>query len=71
MCQAKKGFIWKPIGFPTFWKKISATLIEWDFTVNPYEMCVAKKEINGEKNTILWYVNDLKYHMPKRIFSRQ
>ena len=30
------------------------------FVINPYDMCVASKTINGKQCTIVWYVDDLK-----------
>jgi hypothetical protein len=30
------------------------------FELNPYESCVANKQINGQKCTIIWHVDDLK-----------
>jgi hypothetical protein len=43
-----------------FWKKLTSKLKEWGFTINPYDSCVANKEINGSQCTILWHVDDLK-----------
>ena len=43
-----------------FWKKLSATLQEWGFIINPYDACVANKEISGKQCTIIWHVDDLK-----------
>eukprot|EP00957_Ditylum_brightwellii_P197743 15065216-Ditylum_brightwellii.AAC.1 len=43
-----------------FWKNLTATLEEWGFTINPYDWCVANKEINGKQCTIVWHVDDLK-----------
>ena len=31
-----------------------------EFTINPYEPCVANKLINGKQMTIMWHVDDLK-----------
>jgi hypothetical protein len=43
-----------------FWKKLTAQLQEWEFTINPYDWCVANKYINGSQCTIIWHVDDLK-----------
>jgi Reverse transcriptase (RNA-dependent DNA polymerase) len=43
-----------------FWKRLSSQLIEWGFTLNPYDTCVANKVIKGSQCTILWHVDDLK-----------
>ena len=37
-----------------------STLKEMGFTLNPYDKCVANKEINGSQCTICWYVDDNK-----------
>lgn len=31
-----------------FWQKVSAQLVEWGFVINPYEWCVANKEVEYE-----------------------
>lgn len=54
-----------------FWEKMSAQLIEWGFTVNPYDWCVANKEVEHEvldnkgkpvtessQMTLGWHVDD-------------
>ena len=43
-----------------FWKKLTATLIDWGFEINPYDWCVANKTVNGEQLTIVWNVEDIK-----------
>jgi hypothetical protein len=43
-----------------FWEKLSSKLIEWGFTTNPYDSCVANKIINGNQLTVVWHVDDLK-----------
>ena len=44
-----------------FWKDLSNFLVDTlGFTVNPYDWCVANKQINGKQCTIGWYVDDLK-----------
>ena len=43
-----------------FWKKLSASLIKRGFIINPYDWCVANKNINGKQCTIVWHVDDLK-----------
>jgi hypothetical protein len=35
-------------------------LRSWGFVINPYDCCVANKEINGSQCTIIWHVDDLK-----------
>ena len=36
-----------------FWKNLTSSLEEWDFEVNPYDWCVAKKHSVG--NNLPWY----------------
>ena len=43
-----------------FWKKLSSSLRQHTFIINPYEWCVANQDINGTECTILWHVDDLK-----------
>ena len=43
-----------------FWRLLSDTLQEWGFEINPYDQCVANKNIEGKQCTILWHVDDLK-----------
>ena len=43
-----------------FWETLSGKLQEWGFTINPYDSCVANKEIDGQQCTITWHVDDLK-----------
>ena len=43
-----------------FWKKLTEKLKSWGFIINPYDWCVANKDINGKQCTILWHVDDLK-----------
>ena len=38
----------------------SETLDKMGFKINPYNQCVANKEIIGKKCTIFWYVDDMK-----------
>ena len=51
-----------------FWRKQSAKLIEWGFTINPYDWCIANKQINGKQCTLVWHVDDMKIsHADSRI----
>jgi hypothetical protein len=43
-----------------FWKRLSNVLLSWGFEINPYDRCVANKEIDGTQCTIIWHVDDLK-----------
>jgi hypothetical protein len=39
---------------------LSAQLQEWGFIINPYDWCVANKNIEENQCTIVWHVDDLK-----------
>ena len=43
-----------------FWRKLTSKLVEWGFTINPYDWCVANKKINGQQCTLVWHVDDKK-----------
>ena len=43
-----------------FYKRLTRDVENYGFKINPYDSCVANKEINGSQCTILWYVDDLK-----------
>jgi len=43
-----------------FWKLLSQTLQEWGFTLNPYDKCVANRNIEVKQCTIIWHVDNLK-----------
>ena len=43
-----------------FWKKLSASLKQSRFVINPYYWCIANKNIDGTQCTIAWHVDDLK-----------
>ena len=38
----------------------SSTLINMGFEINPYDRCIANKNVNGSQCTIVWYVDDAK-----------
>ena len=43
-----------------FWEKLSEKLLEWGFTVNSYDSCVANKMVSGKQLTVVWHVDNLK-----------
>ena len=43
-----------------FYKKLRGDSENMDFEINPYDLCVANKTINGSQMTVIWYVGDLK-----------
>ena len=42
------------------WWRLSRKLVEWGFTINPYDWCVANKLIQGTQCMIIWHIDDLK-----------
>ncbi len=53
--------MWDTTGGPYYSGRIlSGQLKKWDFILNPYDNCVANKNINGTQCTILWPIDDLK-----------
>ena len=43
-----------------FWRKLTSKLMDWGFTINPYDWCVANKQIEGRQCTLVWHVDDMK-----------
>ena len=43
-----------------FYKLLRKKLEDDGFVVNPYDPCVAIKEVNGSQMTVTWHVDDLK-----------
>eukprot|EP00804_Cyclotella_cryptica_P012627 CCRYP_016918-RB/>CCRYP_016918-RB protein AED:0.45 eAED:0.45 QI:0/-1/0/1/-1/0/1/0/80 len=43
-----------------FYKKLKKELEEYGMVMNPYDMCVAKKDTANGQLTVLWHVDDLK-----------
>ena len=43
-----------------FWRKLTSKLVEWGFVINPYDWCVANKQINGQQCTLVWHVDYMK-----------
>ena len=54
------------------WYNLFVSVLKDDgFTVNPYDLCIANKMVNGKQLTISWYVDDLKMsHMEKQGLER-
>jgi hypothetical protein len=42
-----------------FYRKLVADLVSIGYVLNPYDPCVANKDINGSQLTISWHVDDL------------
>ena len=54
-----------------FYNKLRSDLEDNGFIVNPYDPCVANKDVNGKQMTVLWHVDDLKVsHVDKSENSR-
>jgi len=52
-----------------FENRLSDTLVEWGFGLNPYSQCMAYK-IKEKQCTIIWQVDDLKIsHMEKKVIK--
>jgi hypothetical protein len=43
-----------------FYKKFKQDLESIGFKINPYDPCVANRDINGKQQTVTWHVDDLK-----------
>ena len=42
-----------------FYKKLVANLERDGFVLNPYDLCVAKKVVDGKQMTVCWHVDNL------------
>ena len=42
-----------------FYRKLVADLKSLGYEINPYDPCIANKNINGKQMTICWHVDDL------------
>jgi len=53
------------------YRKLRKDLEPLGFKVNPYDICVANKMINGKQFTVLWHADDLKIsHKDKKIVDQ-
>ena len=43
-----------------FYHKLTKALLSYSFELNPYDLCVVNKMVNGEQLTVCWHVDDLK-----------
>jgi len=54
-----------------FWRNLSEKLHKWRFLTNPYDSCVANRELFGSECAILWHVDDLKIsHVNRGVVNR-
>jgi len=68
ICTIKKALYGTLQAALLFWKLLSETLQEWGFVLNPYDKCVANKNIEGKQCTIIWHVDNLKIsHADKNV----
>ena len=51
-----------------FYRKLRKTLEEAGFIINPYDICVANKIVDGKQLTVGWHCDDLKAsHVYKKV----
>ena len=43
-----------------YYKKFRKDIKSIGFEVNPYDICVANRMVNGKQHTVTWYVDDVK-----------
>ena len=43
-----------------FYRRFTQDLIGYGFTINPYDPCVANKQVEGKQMTVSWHVDDVK-----------
>ena len=43
-----------------FYQKLSTDQVKYGFKINPYDLCVANKHVDGSQLTVTWHVDDLK-----------
>ncbi len=43
-----------------YYKKFRNDIESIGFEVNPYDICVANRTMNGKQHTVTWHVDDLK-----------
>ena len=54
-----------------FYRKLVIDLEGNGFVLNPYDPCVANKEVNGSQMTVCWHVDDLKSsHIDPRVNTK-
>jgi len=57
LMMAMYGMIKAPL---LFYRKLRKELEADGFKINPYDICVANKMVNGKQLTVVWHVDDLK-----------
>eukprot|EP00566_Odontella_aurita_P022730 CAMPEP_0113549126 /NCGR_PEP_ID=MMETSP0015_2-20120614/13265_1 /TAXON_ID=2838 /ORGANISM="Odontella" /LENGTH=130 /DNA_ID=CAMNT_0000449811 /DNA_START=393 /DNA_END=785 /DNA_ORIENTATION=+ /assembly_acc=CAM_ASM_000160 len=55
-----------------FWWKLLAKLIIWGHKINPYDWCVANKDVWRQQCTVLWHVDNMKLsHVSDEVLDQQ
>jgi hypothetical protein len=66
--RALYGMIKSPL---LFYRKLRRDLESIDFNTNPYDICVANKQVNGEQLTVAFHVDDLKVsHVDPKVVDK-
>ena len=47
------------LGSILFYEKLATQLLEWDFTMNPYDACTWNKMVNGKQLMIQYFIDNL------------
>jgi hypothetical protein len=63
-----KAFYGMLISSILYYKKFRKDIESIGFEVNPYDICVANRKVNGKQQTVKWHVDDLKSsHVDSRV----
>ena len=70
VCSTDERLMWVSSGCNSILEKLTHQLVEWGLVINPYDLCVANKVINGSQFMITWHVNNLKMsHVDPRVLD--
>jgi hypothetical protein len=54
-----------------YYRKLTKSLLDKGFTLNPYDSCVANKTVNGSQMTICFHVDDCKMsHQSSKVIDK-
>jgi hypothetical protein len=71
LVQYKNALYGTMVASLLYYRKLFKILTEIDFTINPYDPCVANKIIEGEQMTICFHVDDCKLsHLKNTVMNR-
>ena len=59
-CKLNVALYWTLKAAILFWKELIASLKKRGFVINPYDLCIANKDIKGSQCTIVWPVDNVK-----------